>query len=124
MFLGQVDGLAFLPIDKVEEGMAHRETAPDHISSIVDYFYTNYVKGPYRSVMVEGHQPPRFPRAIWNVHDATIQGEARTNNAWEAWNNGFKHLVGHSNPALWSVITCLRKDNAIVETDVFRHARG
>ena len=43
-------------------------------------------------------QPPRFPPAIWNVHDATMQGEARTNNACEAWNNGFKHLVGHSNP--------------------------
>jgi len=116
--------------DKVEEGMSHlRETAPDHLNTIVDYFDTNYVKGPYRSVMVEGRlrfrrQPPRFPPAIWNVHDATIQGEARTNNACEAWNNGFKHLVGHSNPSLWSVITCLQKDNAIVETDVFRHTRG
>ena len=69
-------------------------------------------------------QPPRFPPAIWNVHDATIQGEVRTNNACEAWNNGFEHLVCHSNPSLWSVITCLQKDNAIMETDVFRHTRG
>ena len=29
-----------------------------------------------------------------------------------------------SNPSLWSVITCLQKDNAIVETDVFRHTCG
>jgi len=61
---------------------------------------------------------------VHTIDDATIQGEARTNNACEAWNNGFKHLVGHSNPSLWSVITCLQKDNAIVETDVFRHTRG
>ena len=70
--------------------MAHlRESAPVHLNPIVDYFETNYVNGPYRSVMVEGklrfrRQPLRFPPTIWNVHEATVLGEARTNNACEA----------------------------------------
>ncbi|KAH3827978.1 hypothetical protein DPMN_129925 [Dreissena polymorpha] len=45
---------------------------------------------------------PRFPPYVWNVHEATKLGEARTNNACESWNNGFKHLVGHANPSLWN----------------------
>ena len=91
---------------------------------IVSSFLSFVQKKSVENITMIRHQPPRFPTAIWNVHDATIQGEARTKNACEAWNNGFKHLVGHSNPSLWSVITCLQKDNAIVETDVFRHTRG
>jgi hypothetical protein len=30
-----------------------------------------------------------FPPAIWNVHDATVNGDARTNNMREGWNNKY-----------------------------------
>ncbi|KAH3692379.1 hypothetical protein DPMN_194829 [Dreissena polymorpha] len=45
--------------------------------------------------------PPRFTPDVWNVHEATNHGKARTNNACKNWNNDFKHLVGHANPSLW-----------------------
>ena len=38
----------------------------------------------------------------------------------ESWNNGFRHLVGHSNPSLWTVINCIMKDNADTETEAYR----
>jgi hypothetical protein len=33
-----------------------------------------------------------FPPATWNVHDATVNGDARTNNMCEGWNNYFFNL--------------------------------
>ena len=125
-----LDGLAFLPVPMVSDGMAYiRETAPEERVPIIDYFDSNYVSGAYRAVMGNGRMrfrrtPPRFELQMWNVHDATITNCdcARTNNICESWNNGFKHLVGHSNPSLWSVIECLVKDNAETETEVYRHS--
>ncbi|KAH3833012.1 hypothetical protein DPMN_106314 [Dreissena polymorpha] len=64
---------------------------------------------------------PRFPH---DVHEPTKLGEARTNNACENWNNGFKYLVGHANLSLWNVITCLQKDNAMAEAEVYRYEHG
>ena len=42
----------------------------------------------------------------------------------ETWNNGFRHLVGHAHPSLWTVIACLQKDNAGTETEVYLHEQG
>ena len=105
-FCGMLDGLAFLPVPMVSDGMAYiRETAREEMVPIIDYFDSNYVSGAYRAVMGNGRMrfrrtPPRFELQMWNVHDATITDCARTNNICESWNNGFRHLVGHSNPSL------------------------
>ena len=48
----------------------------------------------------------------------------RTNNMCQSWNNGFKHLVGNSNPSLWTVIACLQKDAALVEAEIYKHQQG
>jgi hypothetical protein len=34
-----------------------------------------------------------FPPAIWNVHDATVNGDAKTNNMCEGWNNKQSEVV-------------------------------
>ncbi|XP_052786234.1 uncharacterized protein LOC128221675 [Mya arenaria] len=67
---------------------------------------------------------PRFEPATWNVNTATLNDEARTNNVCEAWNNGFRCLVGHVNPSLWTVISCFEKDAAMVEAEILRVQRG
>jgi hypothetical protein len=36
-----------------------------------------------------------FPQAILNVHDATINGDARTNNMCEGWNNNSTQELGN-----------------------------
>ncbi|XP_060603822.1 uncharacterized protein LOC132756709 [Ruditapes philippinarum] len=129
-FCGQLDGLAFLPASKVTEGMSLlRDSAPDVLSGLVDYFDSTYVSGSYRSVLCNGRirlrkTSPRFDPQVWNVHETTLNDGDRTNNVCESWNNGFRHLVGHSNPSLWTVINCLQKDNSLVETEVYRDSVG
>lgn len=122
-FCGQIDGLAFLPVDHVVRGITHlRANVPDSLIPIVDYFDSVYVSGTYRSVRGENgllrfrRTPPRFPPHTWNVFEATVSDRSRTNNVCEGWNNGFKSLVGHSNPSLWYILSCLQKDNSSAET--------
>ena len=68
--------------------------------------------------------PPLFPPYVWNVHQATINQTERTNNACEGWNNAFSKMVGHSHPALYSLIRCIQMDQAVVATDILLNARG
>lgn len=130
-FCGMLDGLAFLPPKDVKEGMRYlKEEAPEELTSVVDYFDRNYVSGGFRSVRTQTgalklrRTTPLFNVDVWNVHSATMNNEARTNNICEAWNNGFKTLVGHSNPSLWTVIDAFRKDAALVEAEIYRVRLG
>lgn len=126
-----LDGLAFLPIEDVKDGMgALRDIAPEDVQGLIEYFDTTYVSGSIRSVMGSNgtlkfrRTAPRFSPRTWNVHEATLHDAPRTNNQCEGWNNGFSHLVGHSNPSLWTVIHCLRKDAGLAEADILRVQRG
>lgn len=130
-FVGMIDGLAFLPVDSVSEGMrVLKEVVPEELTGLLDYFDSNYVSGTYRSVIGQSglmrfrRTPPRFEPQTWNVHNATMNDEHRTNNVCESWNNGFRNLVGHNNPSMWTVIECLQKDCTLVETEHFRYQRG
>ncbi|KAH3816508.1 hypothetical protein DPMN_118024 [Dreissena polymorpha] len=45
-----LDGFAFLPLDYVASGMAYlKKSAPDVLTSVVDYFGTYYVSGVFRT---------------------------------------------------------------------------
>jgi hypothetical protein len=142
LFCGMLDGLAFLPVDKVAEGMvivkqAIPQTAHDKLQELVDYFDTTYVSGPSRRVQLPPSQSavavasvrlrrlsPLFSPALWNVHEATLTGEARTNNFCEGWNNGFHQMIGHSNPSVWTVIDSIRKDQALAATTLLQNEQG
>ena len=67
-----------------------------------------------------------FPPAIWNVHDATVNGDARTSNMCEGWNNEFFNLVGHAHPStcIWRVIEWCQKEEATVRTIIQQDAVG
>ena len=65
-----------------------------------------------------------FPPAIWNVHDATVNGDARANNMCEGWNNNFINLVGHAHPSIWRVIEWCQKEEATVRTIIQQDAVG
>ncbi|KAG7154302.1 hypothetical protein Hamer_G026562, partial [Homarus americanus] len=60
------------------------------------------------------HIPPMFAPHIWNVHDATMNNNARTNNICEGWNNKFFILVGHYHPSAWRVIEWFQREEATV----------
>ena len=126
-----LDALAFLPVDRVSDGMRFlQEVVPDNLQGLAEYFDSTYVSGQYRAVVGEGgttrfrRTAPRFAPQTWNVHEATMTDQHRTNNMCESWNNSFKHLVGHSNPSLWTVIECLQKDAALVETEIYNNQQG
>lgn len=130
IFCGKLDGLAFLSIDRLPEGMTIlKEEMSEEMASVVDYFDATYVMGTYRSVMCNGvlrlrRTPPRFAPSTWNVHVATLKGGHRTNNVCESWNNGFRHLVGHKHPSVTTAIECQKEDCALVETDHLQHQHG
>lgn len=126
-----LDGLAFLPVDRVPEGMQYlKEICPPSLQGLLDYFDSTYVSGAFRSVRnPQGvlrfrRQPPKFPPETWNVHQATLDGHHRTNNVCEAWNSGFCKLVGHKNPSLWNVLLCLQKDCSLMETVAHQYEFG
>lgn len=131
-FAGMIDGLAFLPVEDVSDGMQFlKDNCIDEMEPILDYFDSNYVSGGFKAVRGNNgilrmrRTPPRYPPQTWNVHQATVNDTHRTNNICESsWNNGFRHLVGHSNPGLWNVIQCLQKDHTLVSTEVERINRG
>ena len=105
IFCNMLDGLAFLPIADLPEGIAYIRSViteePAETEELVDYFETTYVTGTYRPVQRNGEQrltmrrvPPMFPPSIWSVHSATVDNDPRTNNVGEGWNNKFFTLVG------------------------------
>lgn len=68
--------------------------------------------------------PSAFPPDIWNMHNNTLNDEARTNNMSETWNSSFKQLVGHSHPSFYTVIDNIRKDETLVKTMMLQDDRG
>jgi hypothetical protein len=56
-----------------------------------------------------------FPPATWNVHDVTVNGDARTNNMCEGWNNYFFNLVGHLNMSLLSTLSWWITDGILLD---------
>ena len=118
-----MDGLAFLPVPDLTNGIHLLRTLcsddPPEAAQLLDYFDSTYISGKLRQQnpaqnqevsLVLTRNPPMFPPAIWNVHDA------RTNNMCEGWNNKFFNLVGHAHPSLWRVIEWCQKEEATVRT--------
>ncbi|CAN7974631.1 unnamed protein product [Ixodes persulcatus] len=132
---GMLDGLAFLPPDLVPVGLDYiRGQAPTDLDDLIDYFDATYVNGTFRAVssrVADGaltttmrRRRPEFPPTVWNVLEATLNNEDRTNNACEGWNSGFKKLVGHSQPSIWKLIDCLQQDQALSEVMLLQISRG
>ena len=137
LFCGMLDGLAFLPVADVPEGLKYlKEHTPEGLEPLIDYFDATYISGSYRRIQrptgPDGSIPPMkmcriapmFPPELWNVHEVTISGESRTNNMCEAWNNSFRSLVGCSHPSIWRTIDNLRKDQNDARAAILLDSRG
>ncbi|XP_033121104.1 uncharacterized protein LOC117120197 isoform X1 [Anneissia japonica] len=126
-----VDGLAFLPPDKVTEGMQLlKDNIPEVLTDFVDYFDVTYVSGTYTHHAAQNDQqifrrmPPTFGIDIWNVHQLTLNGGARTNNLCESWNRKHLENVGHTNPSIWKAIDGIKRDEAASATLIELFRRG
>jgi len=130
LFVGMLDGLAFLPLNQVPAGMhLLRNIAPDEAEDLVNYFDTTYVSGRYRQRLDNGHinirrAPALFPPELWNQHESTLNGDPRTNNICESWNHRFQHLVGYYHPDIWRCVEWFRLEEASDATTIAQNAVG
>jgi len=137
-YCGMLDGLAFLPVDDIPDGLAYlRHNVPqnaDELLHLVTYFDVTYISGTVRRRPAAGardrlllrvrRSPPLFPPATWTQHETTLAGRERTNNVCEGWNNAFANMVGHQHPSLWALLSALQHDQAMVATALLQHMRG
>ncbi|KAL4141490.1 hypothetical protein QTP88_004120 [Uroleucon formosanum] len=82
LFCAMIDSLAFLPLNKVKEGMEYlKQNIPNEADDLLIYFEAYYVNGAYRrignttgiNVNVRFRRvQPMFPPNTWNVHDTTL----------------------------------------------------
>ena len=89
-----MEGHAFLPVPDLTIGIhLLRTLCPDDPPEAAPrLLYSTYISGRLRQLnpaqnqavrLVLRRSPPMFPPAIWNVHDATVNGDARTSNMCE-----------------------------------------
>jgi hypothetical protein len=94
LFCGMMEGHAFLPVPDLTIGIhLLRTLCPDDPPEAAPrLLYSTYISGRLRQLnpaqnqavrLVLRRSPPMFPPAIWNVHDATVNGDARTSNMCE-----------------------------------------
>ena len=127
-FVGMMDGLAFLPVQDLQAGVAivRQELPHQSFLPLLDYFLSTYVG----VMVVNGNgqqvfQQPLFPPQTWNVHNITLNGGDRTNNVCEGWNNGFKSKVGDiHHPPVYRLIEGLQTDYAEVKTNLLQSQNG
>jgi hypothetical protein len=61
-------------------------------------------------------------QAAVSFANATVNGDARTSNMCEGWNNKLFNLVGHAHPSIWRVIEWCQKEEATARTiKTFHH---
>ncbi|KAE9522791.1 hypothetical protein AGLY_016832 [Aphis glycines] len=117
-YCGMIDSLAFLPLNKVLDGMTClKENIPPHAEDLLFYFDFYYVNGTHRRVGTAStlrlrKVTPIFPPSTWNVHELTLKGGHRTNNSTEGWNNRFSKLCGHKDPTIWNLIKKMKMEVA------------
>ncbi|KAE9545336.1 hypothetical protein AGLY_000879 [Aphis glycines] len=114
-YCGMIDSLAFLPLDKVLDGLTRlKENIPPHAENLLFYFYYYYVNGTYRLVGTASFLrlrkiPSIFPPSTWNVHELTLKDRHHTNNTTEGWNNRFSKLCCHKHPTIWNLIKKIKR---------------
>jgi len=131
IFCGMLDGLAFLPLTDVEQEMSYlKSIMSDTALDLVEYFDSTYVNGTFKRINCATNKikfkkvQPIFPPSVWNVHDATLNDEHRTNNTNEGWNHRFSNLVGHNHPSIWTLIKKIRLEVAVDDTKIRQYNLG
>ncbi len=98
-----IAALAFVPendVDRVYNILANNNNVDAELDVILDYIEETYI-----GVMRRGRfRRPRFPYAMWGVHDRVIDDLPRTNNAVEGWHNRFNQHVGYHHADIWKLI--------------------
>ena len=98
-----MEGLAFLPDEDIINSIRLLRmldpNEPPECTDLHDYFDRTNISGTLRrqqkaanhqhARLVIQRNPPMFPASIWIMHEATVNGDTRTNNVCESWNSKF-----------------------------------
>ena len=80
------------------------ESFPECAEHVILYFEEYYI-GRLRPNGTR--RTPTFPPALWNMRNAVLQGQPRTNNAQKGWHRRFASAVYCHHPSIWKLITSL-----------------
>jgi hypothetical protein len=94
-------GLAYLPIDEVEDGwLMLMESLPQNekLTLFLDYFVEQWM------------EKQNVPIEMWNIH----QHRHRTNNAVEGWNSKLSSIIGKQHPNIFLLVHKLKEEAELV----------
>ena len=102
--------LAFLPVaDVIPTFEQIKIQCPAEGEPVLNYFEENYIG--VRSRLSRPRKIPKFYISFCNVNTNTLQGQHRTNNIVEGWNNSFSSLINCYHPNFWKFLRGLKKNN-------------
>lgn len=97
--------LAYLPIDKVEEGwLMIMDSVPQNekLTLFLDYFVKQWMENQ------------NVPIEMWNIH----QHRHRTNNAVESWNSKLNSIIGKQHPNVFLLVQKLKEEAELVSWQI------
>ena len=128
---GQICAIAFVPIHEVVNaftalfGSLSPEIQP--VAQHLDHYYIRGrpigVQRP-RANAVQRRRPPLFRKEDWNCYDRIRNGESKTNNVIEGWNNRFKNLVGISHPSVYKFCAMIQQEQRYTEGKIRLISQG
>ena len=103
-----IGALSFVdPGDVVEVWEDLRPTLPADLTDIVAYYERTWI-GSAASV-------PLFSPWMWNHYESVMAALPRSSNIAEGWHNGFRSLMGASNPTIWRFLDVLKMEQDITD---------
>lgn len=102
--------LPFLPLaDIIEAFVDLQDVIDDEVRPLWRYVDETYVRGR-RAWGRRRAVAPLFPPSVWNVYQACLDGDQRTNNFVESWHARFAKHVATYHPNIWKFLDKLRKE--------------
>ncbi|CAF1262681.1 unnamed protein product, partial [Didymodactylos carnosus] len=118
-----IPALALLPIpDVIPTFDELKAQFPAEGEPVLKYFEENYIG--VKSRLSRPRKSPKFDIPLWNVNYNTIQGEHRTNNVVEGWNNRFSSLLSCTHPNFWKFLKGLKKEQSFVDGEIIQAEAG
>ncbi|CAF2870226.1 unnamed protein product [Rotaria sp. Silwood2] len=121
--LRSLPALAFLPTtDVIATFDEIKAQFPVEGEPVLNYFEENYIG--VKSRLSRPRKAPKFDISLWNVNTNTLQGQHRTNNVVEGWNDRFTSLMNCSHPNFWKFLKGLKKEQSYVDAQIIQAEAG
>ena len=103
-----IGAIAFVDLgDVLDTWTLLKPTLPSEMEAFAEYYERTWVGTDTTS--------PLFSPWIWNQRDAVMAGLPRSSNIAEGWHNGFRSLMGCTNPTIWRFIDVLKKEQDLTD---------